>query len=724
MKNEVAIIGVGLKIANMENLTEFWHFIKENHTCFDDLSPIRKKDIFDRFGEFELSKGSYLDRIDLFDNEFFYISAEEAMRMDPEQRLMLQCSVKAIYNAGYQIKALKGKRVGVFHTLKDSYYRMFFDDTTTFDQVGHHPGMVGARIAHFMDWQGPVIGIGAACSSSLSTIYYGCQSILHGECSMALVGGANLIAPIRNRSAKPSETTQKGHFIPYNNDPGEPIFGEGVFCVLLKKADDAIKDRDAIHAIIKGGAINHSGARLQNYLSPNPKALTEVIQMAWKNSRVSAGKVRFIEGMGKGTKIGDAIEFNALASAFDEQLVQRPSCSISSVKGQIGQLGILSGMAGLMRLLLALKEKQLLPQWGFQSPNDQMDETRSPVIIQRQAEFWQSDQPRIGGISSHGLTSTNVHLVLKEFENSISCNDKRITPYLMKIGGRTLSLAMQAKELLAEYVQQHPEVSAARLGYTMNKLVEHDEYGRMICFQHAEELVQLLSENPFPFFRHGKKKQQVYLIILGLLDSANSDSFINRSILVSQYERLLVAVSANGNTISQPQKDFLLQYCAIQLIFEAGFSADKIIGIESGKTLSYLLTGQMTLSAALIQVDQPSDEPFDQHGFHQFLDSLGNTDSYFFGILGYNQEFLKWFHNWINKNKKPNIQIDFPVDHLDDCFRLIMAYYNAGNAIDLNRIFTKELFLQDLEIPVFEPQRFWPQVSHSDLRLHQQTEEE
>src|SRR4029078_4178851 len=110
MKNEIAIIGVGLRVADMEGPSEFWKCLKDGNVCFDDLSPIRKKDIFDRFGQFELSKGSYLDRVDLFDNIFFNIKEEEAVRMDPEQRLMLQCAVGAVYNAGYQIKELKGER--------------------------------------------------------------------------------------------------------------------------------------------------------------------------------------------------------------------------------------------------------------------------------------------------------------------------------------------------------------------------------------------------------------------------------------------------------------------------------------------------------------------------------------------------------------------------------------------------------------------------------------
>jgi 3-oxoacyl-(acyl-carrier-protein) synthase len=725
MKNEIAIIGVGLRVADMEGPSEFWKCLKDGNVCFDDLSPIRKKDIFDRFGQFELSKGSYLDRVDLFDNIFFNIKEEEAVRMDPEQRLMLQCAVGAVYNAGYQIKELKGERIGVFHILKDSYYRMFFDDTTEFDQAGHNSSMLSGRIAYFMDWRGPVMGIAAACSSSLTSVYYACQSISQGECKMALVGGANLIAPIRNHSINPSETTKKEQFIPYNDDPGEPIFGEGVFCMLLKNAEDAIKDRDPIYAIIKGGAINHSGERLQNFLSPNPKALAEVIQMAWKNGKVSSEKVRFIEGLGKGTNIGDAIELNALALAFDGPLNSGVTCSISSVKGQMGEMGTLSGMAGLTRLALALKEKQLLPQWGFQKPNDQMREIRSPVIIQKEAECWESGHPRIGGISSHGLISTNVHLVLKEFDNTISANENVISNCLMKVGGRTLSLATKAERRLIEYVQNHPEVSAARLAYTMNKLVEHDNYCRMICFQQVNQLPLLLSQKSFQFSKHTKKTEHVYLIIPGFLDKSDIDTFLNDiTVLSSQYDRLLDVVRAGNNKISQRQLDFLLQYCAIQLLFEAGFSADKIIGIGSGKTLSYLLTGKITLSSALAEVDRLLDESFDQQGFSRFLGGLGNTDPCFFATLGHNDDFLSCFQDWVSKNKKPNIQVTFPAQSTDTFFQIIMDYYNAGNTIDVNKIFKTEIFLQDLDIPIFEPKRFWPRTNRSVHRLQQETEVE
>lgn len=708
MKEEVAIIGISLKVANLESLTDLWNCIQEGHSCFNDLSPERKKDIFDRFGEFELSKGAYLDRVDLFDNEFFHLSEEEAVRMDPEQRLMLQCAVKAIYNAGYQIKELNGKRVGVFHTLRDSYYKKFFDDTTPFDQAGHNAGIVGTRIAHFMNWRGPVIGMAAACSSSLSAVYYACQSIINEECSMAMVGGASLIAPIRKMLPNPTETTKRGQFIPYNDDPGQPVYGEGVFCLLLKKADEAIKDRDPIHAIIKGGAINNSGDRLQNFVSPNPKALTEVIQLAWKNSKVSPARIRFMEGMGKGTYIGDAIEMDAIATAFRENGVLAATCSVSSGTAQTGQMGTVSGMAGLVRLILALKHKQLLPQWGFRDPNDQIREEGSPVFIQRQMEYWNSEHPRIGGISSHGLTSTNVHLVLKEFQGSVFAHDHDANSFLMRVGGRTMSLALKAKDCLQKYLQHHQDVRAADLCYTMNKLVEYDQYGVVIPFQTVAQLQQILSNDQMVFPKREQKEQQVYLVINGLMGWQHMETFLTRStILNARYQRMLAGIET-GNNASPLQKNFLLQYCAIKLLFEAGFRVDKIIGIQAGKLLSYLLTNQITLTAALNQVDLIPTESFDRLGFQRFLNGQDSKHAYFWGILGDSPEFISCFNEWINANRPENIQAGFPCAGADHCFNLVTKYYNAGNQIDLNTLFTKAVFLQDLELPVFEPKRWWP----------------
>ncbi|KAH0533565.1 hypothetical protein FGG08_007668, partial [Glutinoglossum americanum] len=312
MKKPIAIIGMGLMAGDADNPETFWQFVAQGRRGFNTLSAIRQQDITDRFGPCEITRGGYLYRVDLFDHHYFNISQAEAVRMDQEQRLLLTCAVKAVHNAGYRVSELKAREIGVFHTYGLTRYSSFFDDTDEYAANAHHAGMGGARIAAFMDWRGPVLSINTACSSSLSALYYACESIAAGDCTMALAAGANLGVVARaTGKAVPSVISQEGAGVE------KAILGEGVFCFLLKDAAAAIRDQDPIHAVIRGGAINHAGGRSQDIDIPSPAAQGEVIRKAWKNRGTDPARIRFIETKGTGNIMGDRLEFSGLAAAFE-----------------------------------------------------------------------------------------------------------------------------------------------------------------------------------------------------------------------------------------------------------------------------------------------------------------------------------------------------------------------------------------------------------------------
>jgi thioester reductase-like protein len=716
MKKEIAIIGISMKVAGAENLEEFWASIEKGETGFKALSAIRQKDIFDRFGEFEIATGSYLDRVDLFDNEFFKIAPAEAERMDPEQRLMMECAVKAVNNAGYLIKELKGQPIGIFHTFESSRYRNFFDDTSNLSITAHMPGMVGTRVANFMDWRGPVIGIDTTCSSSLTALYYACQSLTNGDCNMAMVGGASLGVSSKQAFMNSPVMSKNEQCLPFDDDADGTLAGEGIICVLLKKADDAIRDGDPIHAIIKGGAINHGGALIQNISAPSPISQSEVIRKAWENSKVDPKNIRFIEAHGTGTILGDPIEFSGINAAF-EGIVESGEkvCSISSIKGQLGHLNTVAGLAGLIRLVLALKNKQVLPQHGFKKINSHINEKDSPVSIQRQMEYWKSDHHRIGGVSSFGLTGTNVHMIIEEYAAPIATapdNDKLQT-YLLKVGGATESKAVIITEYLKKYLKKKPAVNLSQLCYSVNKMLEDVQYGQLISFKNHQELEHILNGPSFIKPRKKVKGQQVFLLIPNILSLGNITSFAAQSnSLATAYQFELESAGHHNEQLNENQQSFLLHYCAAKLLIQAGFSPDKIIGAQSGKLISLLLTGKITMSEAMTQLHSGNntEEPFNSDGFIQFLHSLDPGTDYLFVMMGSNGEMYDACKQWLKEHAPQNIQAIFPKDEAAIFLEIIAAYYNQGNDLGFDNLFTKELFLHDLRLPLLEPKRFWPNV--------------
>jgi thioester reductase-like protein len=707
MKKEVAIIGISIKVAGAENLEDFWASIEKNEPGFNDLSHVRLKDIFDRFGQFEVAKASYLDRVDLFDNEYFKISSAEAERMDPEQRLLMECAFKAVTNAGYLVEELKGQPIGIFHTFERSQYRHFFDDASNLSLTAHMPGMMGTRVANFMDWRGPVIGIDTTCSSSLTALYYACQSLANGDCSMALVGGASLGVAFRETAMASPIMSKSGQCLPFDNDADGTLGGEGVICIFLKIAEDAKRDGDPIHAIIKGGAINHGGALIQNISAPSPVAQSEVIRKAWENSNVTPAHIGFIEAHGTGTILGDPIEFSGITAAFEGvQDREAIKCAISSVKGQLGHLGTPAGLAGLVRLVLALKNKQLLPQPGFKKINEHIKENDSPISIQRHMEHWKSDQLRIGGVSSFGLTGTNVHMVLEEYPAPVAAlpgyDEQQL--YVMKAGGATASKAAAISAYLKQYLREHPAVQLNRLCYSVNKILKDHQFGQLIAFKNQQELERSLDELSFNKPRKRVKDRQVFLLIPGILPPRYFSSFTEQS-------NLLASVHYDP-TLSEDQRSLLLHYHAAKLLIDAGFSPDKIIDAQSGKLISLPLAGKITVTEAMERLNSGyyHNDSFNEDGFIQFLQSLDPLTSYLFVMMGNQGEMYDTCKQWLNKHSPSNIEAIFDKEGSDICLDIITTWYNHGNDLHFEKLFRKEWFLQDLHLPLLEPKRCWPIV--------------
>lgn len=432
-KKDIAIIGLDAKFANTESAESYWQMIQNGIDVTGEFPKERYQDIepyltyLKNMGMslqgMEFSVGGYLNAIDKFDYNLFSLSPKEASLMDPNQRFFLEAAWAAIEDAGYGGEKIKGSRTGVFvgysNDFYDEYRRHLFAANSNLyglSTVSNIKSIMASRIAYLLDLKGPSLVIDTACSSSLVAVHLACQAIRNGECDQALAGGVKvLLTPIKGEESwELGIQSSDGKAKTFDDSSDGTGTGEGVGVVLLKPLQQALRDGDQIYGVIKGGAINQDG-RGVGLTAPNAKAQEDVILRAWKDAGINPETIAYIEAHGTGTKLGDPIEINGLHRAFSKYTTKKQFCAIGSVKTNIGHLDSAAGIAGLIKMIMALKYRQLPPSIHFQRPNRKIPFEDTPVYVNDQLTSWDQElYPRRCGISSFGLSGTNCHLILEE----------------------------------------------------------------------------------------------------------------------------------------------------------------------------------------------------------------------------------------------------------------------------------------------------------------------
>lgn len=433
--SDIAVVGISLRMPMANDINEFWNNIAGKRECIVE-TPKNRWDYEDYDDKVKdcLRYGGFIEDIDSFDSLFFHISPEEAKLMDPQQRILLEETYRCIENAGIRTKDLDGKKIGVFIGAFSNDYQQLLSETEYAEDVnviaGNDHAMLANRISYHFNLHGASEVIDTACSSSLVAVYRAMNAIRNGEIEAAIVGGVNIII-------NPTGTIKLGKLGFLNNNGIIKSFdenadgysrGEGVGVLFLKPLPQAVKDEDRIHAVIKGGAINHGG-RGHYIMEPNALAQAQVIKEAYANAWVEFGTVNYIEAHGTGTKVGDTNEVYAYQKAFRElsnqctYQVSEKFCGIGTVKPNIGHLEAASGMASVIKLILALKKKQLPASLHYQNEDKAYDLEHSFFYINDKLSFWNqvADQDggllkRRGEVHAYGYGGTNAHLILEEYE--------------------------------------------------------------------------------------------------------------------------------------------------------------------------------------------------------------------------------------------------------------------------------------------------------------------
>ncbi len=435
---ETAIVGIAFRFPGANDAETFWAHLAQRKSNVTEV-PAERWDWRALWGDpkLELNKtlskwGGFIEDIDAFDHQFFGLLPKVAQNMDPQQRIMLELAWSCLEDAGIPPSRMRGRKVGVLVGVFNHDYKELQErgdaSIEAHQSTGTATAVIANRISHFFDFRGPSIPIDTACSSSLNAIHSAIQSLEYGDCEMALAGGVNLIlTPTRHISfSKMGMLSPTGTCKTFDDSADGYVRGEGAAFLLLKPLQKAVVDGDRIHGVIKGTAVNHCG-ETYTLTYPAARAQADVIVTAHERAQVPVGTLNFVELHGTGTPKGDPIEFEGLLQAFSTLAEHQGStldkgyCGLSSVKTNIGHLEAAAGVAGVIKVLLAFRHRQLPGFQDFSRINARIALDDSPFYVVDQLSPWVSvdtDTPLRAGVSSFGFGGTNAHLILEEAPRS------------------------------------------------------------------------------------------------------------------------------------------------------------------------------------------------------------------------------------------------------------------------------------------------------------------
>ncbi|MEH1972440.1 MAG: SDR family NAD(P)-dependent oxidoreductase [Nostoc sp.] len=423
----IAIIGMAGRFPQAKNLAEFWENIANGKNCVSEIASDRWNlaDFYDP--DRNAANKTYcksmgaLEDIDQFDPLFFHISPREAEFMDPQQRLFLQTSWQCIEDAGYNPTSFAGSKCGVFVGCETGDYGKIVQryELNALGLLGSSAALLPARISYFLNLQGPCMAIDTACSASLVAIANACDSLLLGHSDAALAGGVYVLSgpEMHIMMSKAGILSPDGRCFTFDRRANGFVPGEGVGVMLLKRLADAEKDGDDICGVIRGWGVNQDG-KTNGITAPNGQSQQRLQKQVYERFQIQPADIQLVEAHGTGTRLGDPIEVEALCETFREFTNKEKFCAIGSLKSNIGHLATAAGVAGVIKVLLAIRNKKLPPTINYESLNEHINLDSSPFYINTKCTDWIVDaEPRRAAINCFGFSGTNAHMVIEEYVN-------------------------------------------------------------------------------------------------------------------------------------------------------------------------------------------------------------------------------------------------------------------------------------------------------------------
>ncbi|WP_329375190.1 condensation domain-containing protein [Streptomyces sp. NBC_01483] len=602
MGRDVAIIGMAVRMPEADDLSQFLANLQDGRDGVRELSPERRgRTSLSSDAQYQLN--GYIEDIDSFDHEVFGISPGEARNMAPEHRLLLQCVYQALENAGYDPASLDGTRTSVYVGDTRLDYQQLARQVEPTMVMGTHASATAGRIARFFGLRGPAAMVDSSCSSAMLAVHQGVNDLLLGDADLALVCGVNL-----NLLGEPKDGEDEldlgirsadGKTRTFSADANGTGSGEAVVSVLLKPLDRALRDADVIHAVIKGIAANNVAGRSSSLTAPDSSAQAEVIGQAWTKAGIDPTTISYIEAHGTATRLGDPIEIEAIDLAFSRVTDRKQFCAVSSVKSNIGHTWSASGLAGLVKAVLALRNRQLFPSLHVQTLSPLIDFANSAVTVTRELTPW---EPAVGvrraGVSAFGVMGTNVHAVLEEAPVREEPDPSRNVGSWIPVSAKTSTALVANIDALRSWLVEHPDLRIEDVQRTLVAGRLHSQYRACVT---AADMAGLTAALAAPAMAGPESSAAVTVILLSGRCTASASLTASLRDAHPEFDRLYAQVEqAAGARAEHPRVgQFAFQYAMYGLLGRIGVESRHVVGEGIGKLVIDASVGRTDLAEAV-----------------------------------------------------------------------------------------------------------------------------
>ncbi|MBZ4033584.1 amino acid adenylation domain-containing protein [Flavobacterium sp. 17A] len=508
---DIAVIGMAGRFPGSDTIEELWENLRDGK---ETISLFTKEELDSSLPEslrkdpLYIGARGVLPSAKTFDPAFFGLNPQLAAAMDPQIRVFMEISFEALEQAGHLPKHYKGS-IGVYSgsEINTYYENNIFPNKELKSSIGelqiytvNGKDFIAPRTSYHLNLKGPSVSVHSACSTSLLAVAEAVKAIRTGMCDVALAGGSSVTCPINSGhlydegfikspdgSTRSFEASGKG-----------TVFSDGAGVVLLKRLEEAEKDGDIIYGVIKGVGVNNDGGDKGSFMAPSPKGQAGAIINAFNDAQISPSTISYMEAHGTATPIGDPIEIEGLKIAYGKQ-EKNNYCALGSIKSNMGHTTAAAGVAGLIKVLLAMRHKQIPPMVNFEKPNPNIDFDNSPFYVNNKLIDWKADGPRRAGISSFGIGSTNVHVIVEEYDKQPEPSSAGRPMDILMWSAKSQNSLLGYENTLGHFIDNSKETPLADIAYSLN--VTRDDFNHRSFLianstsDAAEKLISLKAKN-------------------------------------------------------------------------------------------------------------------------------------------------------------------------------------------------------------------------------------
>jgi len=647
INTDIAIIGISGRFPMAKNLDQLFINLRDGKDCVTDISE-------DRINVTKLPKDrkykrcGFLDDVDKFDYSFFGVTYAEAKAMSPDQRILLETVYAMIENSGYPVDLFSGSNTAVFVATGQSDYFKHASEYVPTLYTGNSPEFLAAKIGRHFNLKGNVSVIDTTCSSSLVALHSACNELILGDADLAIVAGVNLVLfPFYGNSGLDTEAPD-GKSRAFSADANGMSYGEVAAAILLKPLKNALDDKDHIHSVIKSTAVNYNGNRSSSITAPDSKSQAEVLLKAWRKANINASDLSYIEAHGSGTQLGDSLEFEALNIAFKQFTTEKHICPISTIKSNLGHGRNISGLSGLIKTVISLKNRVLFPTIHFEKPNPLLDFENSSVYVNKEFLKWDIEEgkPRLAGVTTLGASGTNCHVVLEE----PPCTDLTVKNYqsptqyfIIPISAKSKDALKRNIKTLYEYIQNNEKLKIEDISYTLIEGRNHYDYRQSFIVSNIDQLQEKLSEGlKIEAYSPNIESKKIILILTDSLFL--TDEVVNsfRS-CYKKFNEIWEECNEIKGLTNNSLKDFAFQYSLFKML---NLLEIDVLSTGIGNIIHKVITNELTLNEGLIAAElyTPKEIEHKSERIDRLIKSIGvHTTFIDFSIRGAFYEELKVF---------------------------------------------------------------------------------